>query len=145
MFPAHMRSMSNPMGVNIHPKLPLKRYICSFCARTFSRSEHKLRHERSHTKEKPFDCKICSSAFVRRDLLQRHCRTVHGVVLKTNNQQQSLTNNSGENNASSNRGDSNENNTEHHDPQSSEGESPKLSEPKRVLKKNLLRFWWRRK
>lgn len=118
------------MGVNIHPKLPLKRYICSFCARTFSRSEHKLRHERSHTKEKPFDCKICSSAFVRRDLLQRHCRTVHGVVLKTNNQQQSLTNNSGENNASSNRGDSNENNTEHHDPQSSEGESPKLSEPK---------------
>lgn len=63
---------------------PQKCYICSFCARSFSRSEHKLRHERSHTKEKPFNCNICHNAFVRRDLLQRHCRTVHGLVLKAN-------------------------------------------------------------
>ncbi|CCH42922.1 Zinc finger protein [Wickerhamomyces ciferrii] len=54
-----------------------RRYICSFCARPFSRSEHKSRHERSHTKEKPFHCDQCSSCFVRRDLLQRHLRTVH--------------------------------------------------------------------
>ncbi|KAG7758969.1 hypothetical protein KL911_000106 [Ogataea haglerorum] len=59
-----------------------KRYICQFCARSFSRSEHKLRHERSHTKEKPFQCSICKNGFVRRDLLQRHLRTVHGLVLK---------------------------------------------------------------
>ncbi|ODV96596.1 hypothetical protein PACTADRAFT_15132 [Pachysolen tannophilus NRRL Y-2460] len=61
-----------------------KKHICSFCARCFSRHEHRLRHEKIHTKEKPFDCKICSSAFARRDLLQRHCRTVHGVTLKSN-------------------------------------------------------------
>ncbi|GME89235.1 unnamed protein product [Ambrosiozyma monospora] len=60
-----------------------KRYICQFCARSFSRSEHKLRHERSHTKEKPFHCSICKNGFVRRDLLQRHLRTVHALVLKT--------------------------------------------------------------
>lgn len=58
-----------------------KRYICSFCARAFSRSEHKQRHERSHTNEKPFHCNHCSSAFVRRDLLQRHCKTVHDIVM----------------------------------------------------------------
>lgn len=58
-----------------------KKYICSFCARAFSRSEHKQRHERSHTNEKPFHCVHCTSAFVRRDLLQRHCKTVHNVVI----------------------------------------------------------------
>lgn len=58
-----------------------KKYICGFCARAFTRSEHKQRHERSHTNEKPFHCHYCTSAFVRRDLLQRHCRTVHNIRL----------------------------------------------------------------
>lgn len=58
-----------------------KKYICGYCARAFTRSEHKQRHERSHTNEKPFHCHYCTSAFVRRDLLQRHCRTVHNVRL----------------------------------------------------------------
>lgn len=60
---------------------PQKKYICGFCARAFTRSEHKQRHERSHTNEKPFHCLYCTSAFVRRDLLQRHCRTVHNIRL----------------------------------------------------------------
>lgn len=58
-----------------------KKYICGFCARAFTRSEHKQRHERLHTNEKPFHCVYCTSAFVRRDLLQRHCRTVHNIKL----------------------------------------------------------------
>ncbi|AMD18534.1 HBL368Wp [Eremothecium sinecaudum] len=58
-----------------------RKYICSFCARAFSRSEHRTRHERSHTGVKPFSCKVCSHSFVRRDLLQRHIRTVHRSVL----------------------------------------------------------------
>ncbi|KAK9465694.1 hypothetical protein V1512DRAFT_265176 [Lipomyces arxii] len=60
---------------------PDKRYKCSFCARAFSRSEHKNRHERSHTKERPFKCDRCKSTFVRRDLLLRHVRTVHAKVV----------------------------------------------------------------
>lgn len=60
---------------------PPKKYVCGYCARAFSRSEHKQRHERSHTNEKPFHCSYCASAFVRRDLLQRHCRTVHNIRL----------------------------------------------------------------
>lgn len=59
---------------------PTRRYICSFCAKSFSRSEHKSRHERSHTNEKPFSCSICFAKFVRRDLLQRHLRTVHNEL-----------------------------------------------------------------
>ncbi|KJX95523.1 C2H2 finger domain protein [Zymoseptoria brevis] len=64
-----------------------KRYKCQFCNRAFSRSEHRSRHERSHTKERPFKCLKCRSTFVRRDLLLRHDRTVHakdgGVPLQS--------------------------------------------------------------
>nr|OQO21011.1 hypothetical protein B0A51_12875 [Rachicladosporium sp. CCFEE 5018] len=64
-----------------------KRYKCQFCNRAFSRSEHRSRHDRSHTKERPFKCMKCRSTFVRRDLLLRHDRTVHakdgGVPLQS--------------------------------------------------------------
>ncbi|KAH9883571.1 hypothetical protein F4778DRAFT_628599 [Xylariomycetidae sp. FL2044] len=56
---------------------PERKYKCQFCNRAFSRSEHRSRHERSHTKERPFKCGKCRSTFVRRDLLLRHDRTVH--------------------------------------------------------------------
>ncbi|KAG8530280.1 uncharacterized protein KY384_004781 [Bacidia gigantensis] len=56
---------------------PDRKYKCSYCNRAFSRSEHRSRHERSHTKERPFKCAKCRSTFVRRDLLLRHDRTVH--------------------------------------------------------------------
>ncbi|CDH10782.1 uncharacterized protein ZBAI_02568 [Zygosaccharomyces bailii ISA1307] len=58
-----------------------RKYVCSFCSKAFSRSEHRARHERSHTGLKPFECKVCRHAFVRRDLLQRHIRTVHRELL----------------------------------------------------------------
>ncbi|CAB4252592.1 some similarities with Saccharomyces cerevisiae YGR067C Putative protein of unknown function [Maudiozyma barnettii] len=63
-----------------------RKYICSFCAKSFSRSEHRTRHERSHTGYKPFQCKICKHSFVRRDLVQRHIRTVHRVLLLASKQ-----------------------------------------------------------
>ncbi|KAI0128787.1 hypothetical protein BJ170DRAFT_701522 [Xylariales sp. AK1849] len=50
-------------------------HTCQFCGRTFKRSEHKERHVRTHTKEKPFVCR-CGAAFTRRDLLTRHQRIV---------------------------------------------------------------------
>ncbi|KAI0166559.1 hypothetical protein GGR57DRAFT_447109 [Xylariaceae sp. FL1272] len=68
---------STPVPRKAAAAQPERKYKCQFCARAFSRSEHRSRHERSHTKERPFKCMKCRSTFVRRDLLLRHDRTVH--------------------------------------------------------------------
>ncbi|PSN66049.1 hypothetical protein BS50DRAFT_405061 [Corynespora cassiicola Philippines] len=78
-----MPSVDMTLAANSSPAVrksgsaPEKKYKCQFCNRAFSRSEHRSRHERSHTKERPFKCLKCRSTFVRRDLLLRHDRTVH--------------------------------------------------------------------
>ena len=61
----------------------LKPYVCLTCTRPFARLEHLKRHERSHTKEKPFCCEQagdipgCGRRFARRDLLLRHQQKIH--------------------------------------------------------------------
>ncbi|CCX31284.1 fungal-specific transcription factor domain-containing protein [Pyronema domesticum] len=78
--------------------MPERKYKCEYCARAFSRSEHRSRHERSHTKERPFKCLKCRSTFVRRDLLLRHDRTVHakdgGIPLHSEGKRRSNKNSS---------------------------------------------------
>ncbi|KAI0445557.1 hypothetical protein F4803DRAFT_135343 [Xylaria telfairii] len=47
---------------------------CRHCGRQFKRQEHLIRHERTHTQERPFACD-CGNRFTRQDLLARHVRT----------------------------------------------------------------------
>ncbi|KAJ5382257.1 hypothetical protein N7517_000168 [Penicillium concentricum] len=47
------------------------------CPKSFTRSEHRIRHERSHTLEKPFSCRYCRRKYARRDLVLRHEKTIH--------------------------------------------------------------------
>ncbi|KIV92371.1 hypothetical protein, variant 2 [Exophiala mesophila] len=47
---------------------------CDICSRCFARSEHLIRHRRTHTKEKPFTCPYCRRSFQRSDIKAVHVK-----------------------------------------------------------------------
>ena len=57
-----------------------KPYYCPIdgCVRRFSRSDELPRHMRTHTGQKPFQCRICMRFFSRSDHLTTHIRTHTG-------------------------------------------------------------------
>jgi uncharacterized Zn-finger protein len=63
--PASIAS-GEPTGNENGVKRKAKTFHCRYCSDTFHRLEHIQRHERTHTKEKPFPCASCGKAFARR-------------------------------------------------------------------------------
>ena len=51
-----------------------KPFQCRICMRNFSRSDHLTTHIRTHTGEKPFACEVCGRRFARSDERRRHMK-----------------------------------------------------------------------
>ncbi|XP_068209571.1 uncharacterized protein [Palaemon carinicauda] len=58
-------------------KYEARRYVCCFCNRRFGWSTDLKRHVILHTGERPFQCKVCPTAFTRKFLLQNHMKRMH--------------------------------------------------------------------
>ena len=55
---------------NMGPRL--KNYECSFCGKEFDRMSYVLRHEKTHTGDKPFICEFCGKGFSQKSNCKIH-------------------------------------------------------------------------
>ncbi|XP_077560731.1 zinc finger protein 711-like [Haemaphysalis longicornis] len=56
---------------------PLGRFQCSYCPYSSDLNARVIRHEKTHTGERPFVCPLCPKSFTQGAHLQKHLRTVH--------------------------------------------------------------------
>ncbi|CAG0884891.1 unnamed protein product [Cyprideis torosa] len=62
---------------SVQTKYKKKIHQCTHCGKICSRPSDLIRHTRTHTREKPFECHNCSSSFTLEQNLKAHIRAKH--------------------------------------------------------------------
>lgn len=57
-----------------------KEYSCQYCYKVFNHKNNFLKHERTHTGEKPFVCLYCDHRNSRSDTLRNHIKKMHPEI-----------------------------------------------------------------
>ena len=71
----------------VHGTVDDRKHGCEFCDRRFVSVGDLRKHERNHTKEKPFQCRTCEKKFARRDYLKKHMKSIHKTEDRSGNPQ----------------------------------------------------------
>ncbi|XP_045765054.1 zinc finger protein 431-like isoform X4 [Maniola jurtina] len=54
---------------------------CDMCTMTFYSNDHLKAHYRVHTRERPYNCELCSQPYSYKRDFNRHCLKKHGVII----------------------------------------------------------------
>lgn len=68
-FEMHMRSHVDPQLCATSVEVS---YVCSMCPKQFAKPYYLVKHERTHTGERPFSCAVCNKAFAQNGDLVKH-------------------------------------------------------------------------